>query len=335
MEDPSGMHRAVSGQHVPSSGQFRRSPRSSGYGILIFFFALLTASCAKRANPAPPVAAPPFEFLGAWGNRGQGPGQLDEPIAFATDALGNVFVADPGSGFVHKFEPQGTPLLSFTDSRVRYASGIAVDRGGAIYLSSATHGTITLFFPDGAYLRTVQMPSQPQFRGPHSMAIDSQGNTYVAGLAGTPVIKLDGRGRIEKSWHPPVNTASSEDLPVQIAIAGDDSVVILYPHTGRVERYGSDGSAVAQWDTASTSTATKSEQHALPATGMTASGAYVFTAGAGHLQVWTLDGKLMMDDTLGGGLAGIATPQLAATPRQELLVFDRITPRVLRFRFRF
>ena len=85
-------------------------------------------SCGNRANPAPkPQPPPPFEFLGAWGDKGEGPGKLDAPVSFAADSLGNIFFADPGSSFVHKFESSGTPLLSFEDTRVRHADG---DRGG-------------------------------------------------------------------------------------------------------------------------------------------------------------------------------------------------------------
>ena len=75
------------------------------------FIVPLMASCGKRVDPAPKSQAPPtpFEFLNVW--RGQGekaPGKLDGPVAeFAVDVLGNVFLADPAAGFVHKFESKG------------------------------------------------------------------------------------------------------------------------------------------------------------------------------------------------------------------------------------
>ena len=89
-----------------------------GFLLTVVFAAIFFISCGKRADPAPkPQAPPPFEFLGAWGDKGEGPGKLDGPVAFAVDVLGNVFFADPGAGFVHKFESKGTPLLSFEDPR--------------------------------------------------------------------------------------------------------------------------------------------------------------------------------------------------------------------------
>src|ERR1700680_196211 len=141
------------------------------------FAALLAASCGKRVDPAPkPQAPPPFEFLNAWGDKGEGPGKLDQPVAFTADVLGNVFFADPGAGFVHKFESKGTPLLSFEDPRLHRASGIAVDSGGAIYVADAERGSILIFFPDGTFLKTVQIPPQPHFSSVLGISVDDAGN---------------------------------------------------------------------------------------------------------------------------------------------------------------
>jgi hypothetical protein len=38
---------------------------------------------------------------------------LDEATGIAADGLGNIFITDAGSKSIHKFDPQGTPLLSF------------------------------------------------------------------------------------------------------------------------------------------------------------------------------------------------------------------------------
>ena len=117
------------------------------FWLITVFAAIFSISCGKRTEPAPkPQQVPPFEFLGAWGDKGDGPGKLDEPAAFAVDMLGNVFFADPGSSFAHKFQPNGTPLLSFEDSQLRHAAGIAVDSGGAIYIADVERGSVLIFF---------------------------------------------------------------------------------------------------------------------------------------------------------------------------------------------
>src|SRR5665213_2148529 len=107
--------------------------------ILAVFFLI---SCGKRAAPTPkPQPPPPFEFLGAWGEKGEGPGKLDAPVTFAGDSLDRVFFADPAAGLIDKFESKGTPLLSFEYTRFPHATGIGVDAGGAIYLADAQEGS--------------------------------------------------------------------------------------------------------------------------------------------------------------------------------------------------
>jgi hypothetical protein len=64
------------------------------------------------------------------------------------------------------------------------------------------------------------------------------------------------------------------------------------------------------------------------------SGEYVFTMAASstEIRVWTLDGLHKLDADLGASVGKIAAPQIAVTPREELLVFDPSAPKVFRFR---
>jgi streptogramin lyase len=298
--------------------------------VVTLFAGLFAASCARRTNPAPkPQQPPPFEFLGAWGDKGEGPGKLDAPVAFATDALGRVFFADPGSGFVHKFESNGTPLLSFEDSRLLHAAGIAVDSGGAIYIADAEHGNILIFFPDGTFLRAMQMAPQPHLSGPLGISVDDQGNLYVPDPGGSRVMKFDGRGRLAKSWKVPHNAPSVDERPSAIATAQDGSVFVAYAKTGRIEKYSSEGLWITSWNEAE-----KAAEDSRAITGIAVAGQLVFTVGATppRIHIWTLDGQKKLDDDLGGRLDGVAAPQIAVTSREELLVFDPAAPRVLRFR---
>jgi hypothetical protein len=297
---------------------------------MTLFAALSAWSCAKRTDPAPvPQQPPPFEFLNAWGDKGDGPGKLSTPAAFAADSLGRVFFADPGSGFVHKFESSGTPLLSFEDSRIHHASGIAVDSGGAIYIADVERGNILIFFPDGSFLRSMRIAPQRHFSGPLGISVDDDGNLYVPEPAGSRIVKFDGRGRLARSWKTPKNAASADEKPLAVAVAQDGSVFVAYPKTGRIEKYSSDGSWITSWIAVDNGTAPPGA-----ITGFAVAGQYVFTCSATQprFRVWTLDGQHKIDDNLGGYLDGVAAPQLAVTPGAELLVLDPVSPRVFRFR---
>lgn len=287
-------------------------------------------SCEKRANPSPkPQAPPPFEFLGAWGDKGQGPGKLDAPVAFAADSLGHIFFADPAAGFVHKFESSGTPLLSFEDNRVRHASGIAVDYGGAIYVADAQRGAIQIFFPDGSFLRGLPSAPQRKFSGPLGISVDEQGDLYVPDPAKLRVLKYDNRGRLVKSWPAPQKAASPDEQPSWVSATAEGIVFVAYFKTGRIEKCSSDGSWITTWDTAN---ASSSDANALA--GFTVAGEVVLTLAPSspEIRVWTSDGQNKLDVNLAEQIGMIASPQLAVTPHAELLVFDPSGPKVFRFR---
>jgi hypothetical protein len=283
----------------------------------------------RRAAPAPKPQEPPlFEFLGEWGDKGPGPGKLDGPVAFASDVLGRIYFADPAVSFVHKFESSGTPLQSFEDSRVRNACGIAVDSGGAIYIADAERGRIHIFFPDGKFLRTLNMPRQRHFSGPLGISVDDEGNLFLPDPAGSRVLKFSSRGRLVRSWKVPKNAPFLDERPLSVATAQDGTTFVAYPKTGRIEKYSSDGSWMASWN--------EVENGATPytITGLAVAVRFVFMAGPSspRIRVWTLDGQHKLDDDLGGRLDGVAAPQIAVTPGAELLVLDPATSRVFRFR---
>ena len=287
-------------------------------------------SCENRADSSPkPQALPPFEFLGAWGNKGEGPGQLDAPVAFSADILGHIFFADPAAGFVHKFEPTGTPLLSFQDGRIRHASGIAVDSGGAIYVADAQRGSVQIFFPDGDFLRSVATAPQKKFTGPLGICVDGQGDLYVPDPLKSRIQKFDNRGRLVNAWAAPDKPASPDERPSWVSTAMDGTVYVAYFKTGRIEKFSSDGSWITTWIAANASS-----PNADALAGMAVASEVVITvaASSSEIRVWTSDGQKKLDVNLTEYLGAIAAPQLAVTPRAELLVFDPSAPKVFRFR---
>jgi hypothetical protein len=290
----------------------------------------LLVSCGNRANPAPkPQPPPPFEFLSAWGDKGQGPGQLDAPVAFTADSLGNIFFADPGAGFVHKFESSGTPLQSFEDARVRHASGIAVDSGGAIYVADAKRGSIHVFFPDGTFFQTWRATAQRHFSGVMGIGTDEEGSLYAPDPANSRVLKFNNRGRLLKSWPAPQKAISQDERPSWISAEPDNSIFVAYFNTGRIEKFSSDGDPISSWSAANTPSGESGS-----ISGLAVAGGFVFTmpASSAQIRVWTTDGQPKLDADLGASLGKIAMPQIAVTPHGELLVFDPAAPKVFRFR---
>jgi hypothetical protein len=307
-----------------SSDSMRRKLPLAALAAVFFL-----VSCSNRANPAPkPQPPPPFEFLGAWGDKGDNPGKLDEPVSFATDSLGNVFFVDPAAGFVDKFESSGTPLLSFEDPRVRHASAIAVDAGGAIYIADANLGNIHVFFPDGSFFQSWRSTAQRHFSGALGIGIDEEGTLYVPDPMNSRVLKFNNHGHLLKSWPVPQKALSADERPSWVSAEPDNSIFVAYFGAGRIEKFSSDGASLTSWQAAETPSGEPS-----PIAGFTLGGEFVFTmaASSSQIRVWTTDGHHKLDADLGASLGKIAAPQLAVTPHSELLVFDPSAPKVFRF----
>jgi DNA-binding beta-propeller fold protein YncE len=291
-------------------------------------------SCTKPAEPAAkPPQLPAFEFLGSWGDKGEGPGKLQNPVAFATDSRNNVFFADPAENFVHKFEANGTPLLSFEDPRVSHAAGIAVDQGAAIYVADAQRGNVMIFFPDGTFLRSTRIPPLPHFSGPLGITVDAQGDVYVANPAKSRVVKFDDHSREIKSWQKRGSAAAvpapSVGNSMALATGEDGSLFVAYEVEGRIEKYQPDGTLATTWTATDTAaTAPKS----ISGIAATSQFLLVMLAAPPEIRVYTLDGQHRLSDDLGNRLVNAKAPQIAVTPRGELLVFDPAISRVYRFR---
>lgn len=74
-------------------------------------------------------------YLKSWGTRGTGPGQFDIAASLATDAQGNVYVADRGNRRIQVFDNEGTFKTQIAD--IGAPSAICISSGGHPYLYSS------------------------------------------------------------------------------------------------------------------------------------------------------------------------------------------------------
>lgn len=155
-----------------------------------------------------------FAGTGASGYSGDaGPASsasLSDPTAVAADANGNVFIADSGNGVVRKVDTNGT-ISTFSRPGVlglfSILPGLALDAVGNLYVSDGLFdvwkvdrfGNSTLFagtlFGTG-YNGDGIPATQAELELPSGLAVDSQGNVYIADWLGNRVRKVDTNGII-------------------------------------------------------------------------------------------------------------------------------------------
>jgi tripartite motif-containing protein 71 len=269
-----------------------------------------------------------MEFLGEWGERGDGPGQLSQPAGIATDRNGFVYLADAGSGFIHKFDSLGSPRFSFHDPLLERPAGIAVDRGGAIYVTDSARHQVVIFFPDGRRMRRLAGGPGQRLQSPAGIAVGEDGNFYVAEQTGHRVQQFESGGKFLRSWGREGTAPGEFRAPSGIAIGPDGSVYVADTGNARVQKFTSEGEFVAAWSAPGAAL-----------TGVAAGGGFVLTADAatGRLQVWREGAPQPAEQEL-PGVSRTGTPSalhLAFGARQQLFVLDAGRARVLRFRINF
>jgi sugar lactone lactonase YvrE len=144
---------------------------------------------------------------------------LGGPKSLAVDSANNIYVADNYNYTIRKVAPSGSDwvvttiagapgILGFSDganNEARFANpyGIAATGSGVIYVSDSSGQTIRKIVPDGTSWQVTTFAGSPtqlgfsdglgiaaRFATPEGMAIDTEGNVYVAELSNNDIRKI-------------------------------------------------------------------------------------------------------------------------------------------------
>jgi sugar lactone lactonase YvrE len=292
------------------------------------------SSHAAAASPQ----LPPLQFAAAWGTRGTEPGQLDAPVGVATDAIGRVYLADPGDSSIEKFTASGGPLLSFGDAWLEKASGIAVDRGGGIYVAEGNR--VQVFWPEGDRLHV----TYGGLVGAVAIAVDSDGTYYVADRVACRVVAFDNRGRMIRTWGRRGTGDGEFEDPISVAVGPDGVVYVADSGGARIQKFTRDGVWASSIGQASADASAPSNQGAI---GLAVSAHDIFLVGGpgAWLRIWTIGGQEVPVDLdvfaaaeapTSGDAAAQGSTELRIVgvnidPSGDLLLLDAASERVLRF----
>jgi sugar lactone lactonase YvrE len=163
-------------------------------------------SRVRKVDPGGTITT--FAGTGRWGFSGDGgpatSAQLKSPKGVAVDGKGNVYIADSNNLRVRKVDPGGT-ITTFagtgsrgfsgdggpaTSAQLNYPWGLAVDGKGNVYIADGSSrvrkvsvgGTITTFAGTGIRGSSGDggLATSAQLNYPSGLAVDRQGNVYIA-----------------------------------------------------------------------------------------------------------------------------------------------------------
>lgn len=215
------------------------------------------ATAAPEATPTHAFASVVQEF----GDKGSGPGLMDDPRYVALDKDGNIWTADYQDGRVQKFDPSGKFQLLIqvppdqNDNTLiggmaaDYLGNLYVTRGGDILKYSAADGTLLKTFPG-------KFPSTRY----ESLAVDATNTLYALHTTASDnaLIKLDANGQVLQRWDDIVTSVDKKDAAMILNAAidgvgkiyissGFGNQVYVYDKTGKfTDRFGQKGSEPGQ-----------------------------------------------------------------------------------------
>lgn len=131
--------------------------------------------------------------------------QLAFPTAVAVDGAGNLFIADFFNACVRKVDVNGI-ISTFATASGFLVRGVAADAAGNVYYSSwyegvwkvDTEGTVTRIAGNGSpgFSGDGAAATEAQTSGVAGLALDAQGNLYMAEVPNSDIRKVDTNGII-------------------------------------------------------------------------------------------------------------------------------------------
>jgi DNA-binding beta-propeller fold protein YncE len=215
-------------------------------------------------------------FLRSWGGaRSRGDGQFVSPgwkgpgpgpAGIAVSAAGEVYVSDPSNSrvqvftiegtFLRKWGPFATPAATANGRRVGTLigpTGLALEPTGHVLVISSGGGATGMSFnvqrwtPTGEFQRRWggigYAPGE--FDTPVGIAVDANGNFYVADTGNNRVQKFNRHGGFVTQW------GSSGDGwlrgPIDVALDPSGNVYVADGRNSRIQKFAPDGTFLTAW----------------------------------------------------------------------------------------
>ncbi len=133
--------------------------------------------------------SPNGSLIGKWGTRGKGRGEFHLPHSILVDGTGRVLVGDRENNRIQVFDADGK-LLDIWSGFAPY--GMAMSPAGELYVADGRANQVLRLNAEGNVIQRIgkEGTSPGEFKMPHMLAFDAQGNLYVAEVDGRRLQKF-------------------------------------------------------------------------------------------------------------------------------------------------
>ena len=190
---------------------------------------------------------PDYEFVAAWGEPGDGPGQFSDPTGIAV-AGGEVFVSDARNGRIQVFDFDGAFKRAFRatgDGTLGRPMNLTI-AGDALYVADYWNDRVEVFGLDGAHRRSIgRAGSGPgEFNAPGGVAVAANGDLLIADFYNQRVQQLRADGGFAGQWGATGEVgvrAGAFNYPTDVALAPDGTLYVADGYNDRIQAFAPDG----------------------------------------------------------------------------------------------
>jgi len=188
------------------------------------------------------------EFLHAWGSKGTGKSEFQEPAGIAVGG-GHVYVVDHEQNVIKKFNTNGNFVSSWGGTgtepgKLNLPNGIAVSKDNFVFVVDTGNSRVQKFDSTGKFMSIIGFSgtSDGGFLTPLGIALDSDGNVFVADAGNKKILKFNSNGAFLTSYSSSVGGLAIS--PDGIDIDSGSNLILADSINNRIVVLDKDGKSV-------------------------------------------------------------------------------------------
>jgi DNA-binding beta-propeller fold protein YncE/glucose/arabinose dehydrogenase/plastocyanin len=216
---------------------------------------------ADTANNRIEVFSSNTTLISKWGEHGAASGSFNSPTGIAIDpSSGNVYVADTANNRIQVFSSNGTFISKWGEfggsinGSFSHPQGIAIDPSSSnVYVADTANNRIQVFSSNGTFISKFPRqwgeygPRNGTLTSPEGIAIDQEGNVYVADTANNRIQVFSSNGTFISAWGEYGTANSMLRSPKGIAIDQEGNVYVADTANHRIQVFSSNGTFISKW----------------------------------------------------------------------------------------
>ena len=218
------------------------------------FIVPLILSCVFLAIfPKSTLGAEEYVFERMWPVLDQ-PWYFYYPKFIATNAAGNVYVADSWNHRIRKFTASGAFISQWGrkgtgDGEFDMPFGIAIDGDGNVYVAEWGNHRIQKFSSSGSYITKWggEGSGNGEFNHPIGISTDLAGNVYVSDTWNHRIQKFSAAGVFISKWGSYGTGNGAFNSPIGVAIDSIGNVYVADMDNHRIQKFTSSGTFLSKW----------------------------------------------------------------------------------------